>query len=130
MRAQGGNGTVHLIAGTEAQTRAGFAKAESDASAVFLLACSKVDDVLLWASLADSALEADWVPVAEWVDGEAGRVRALLVRPEHARFHSRLSLLSGAPWAMLAGRRVDERSLSVDEVFRVLLEDGPPKVSQ
>ena len=31
---------------------------------------------------------------------------------------------------MLAGLRVDERALGVDDVFRVLLEDAPPKVSQ
>ena len=129
LRAQGGVGTVHLVAGSKAQTKAGFALAEADTLAVCLLVSSGMNDEPLWSSLADAALGADWVPVAEWVDGEA-RVRALLVRPNHAGFHSQLSLLSGAPWTMLAGRRVDERSLGVDEVFCVLLEDAPPKVSQ
>ena len=95
LRAQGGVITVHLVAGSKEQTKAGFALAEADASAVCLLASSGMNDELLWSSLAGAALRADWVPVAELVVGEAG-VWALLVRPTHAAFHSRLSLLSGA----------------------------------
>ena len=129
LRAQGGVGTVHLVAGSKAQTKAGFALAEADTLAVCLLVSSGMNDEPLWSSLADAALGADWVPVAEWVDGEGG-VRALLVRPAHADFHSRLSLLSGAPWTLLAGRRVEERSLGVDAVFGVLLEEAPPKVTR
>ena len=72
LRAQGGVGTVHLVAGSKAQTEAGFALAEGGASAVCLLAISGMNDELLWSSLAGAALRADWVPVAEWVDGDAG----------------------------------------------------------
>ena len=121
LRAQGGVSTVHLVAGSKAQAKAIFALAEGDTSAVCLLAWSGMDDELLWASLADAALGADWVPVAEWVDGEVG-VRALLVRPKHASFHSRLSLLSGAPWAMLAGAAfmILLADLDSEEAFEVI----------
>ena len=129
-RARRGTGSVHLIYGSEAQTRAGLAKAEADSSAVGLLACSKKADALLWASLAGLALEADWVPVAEWADSEAGLVRALLVRPRSAGLHSRLFLPSGTPWIPLAGLKGDERALGVDEVVRGLLDVTQPKVTQ
>ena len=94
-----------------------------------LLVCSKKADDLLWTTLADLALEADWVPVAEWVDDEAGLVRALLVRPGLAGFQSRLFLLSGAPWILQAGLKVDEHAVGLDDVVRVLLEDAPLKVT-
>ena len=120
---------MHLVAGSKAQTKAGFALAEADASAVCLLASSEVNDELLWLSLSVAALGADRVPLAEWVDGNAG-VRALLVRPAHAKFCSRLSLLSGTPRTLLAGRRVNERSMGVDAVCGVLLEEARPKVTR
>ena len=103
VRGREGTGTVHLVSGSEAQTRAGLAAAEGDSSAVGLLACAKVGGALLWASLAGLPLGVDWVLVAEWTDCEAGLVRALLVRPRSAMLHSRLCLLSGKPWVPLAG---------------------------
>lgn len=66
--------------------------------------------------------------MAEWVDNDAGLAWALLVRPGLEVAHSRLPLLSGVPWTMLAGFKVDERTLGVDDVVRVLLVDTPPKV--
>ena len=127
-RAQGGAGSVHLVSGSEVQTRAGLSRVEADAAAVCVLACSKKTDGLLWASLAAFALDKDWVPMAEWADAEAGLALALLVRPGLDVAPSRLPLLSGVPWTMLAGFRVDERALGVGDVVRALLDVTPPKV--
>ena len=66
--------------------------------------------------------------MAEWADAEAGLALALLVRPGLDVAPSRLPLLSGVPWTMLAGFRVDERALGVGDVVRALLDVTPPKV--
>ena len=127
-RTQGGAGSVPLVSGSKVQTRAGLSRVEADTSAVCVLACSKKADGLLWASLTAFALDEDCVPMAEWADDDAGLALALLVRPGLEVAHSRLPLLSGVPWTMLARFKVDERALGVGDVVRALLDVTPPKV--
>ena len=47
VRAQVGSGTVHLVSGSQSQTRAGLPAAEGDSQAVGLLACAKVAGLAL-----------------------------------------------------------------------------------
>ena len=127
-RTQGGAGSVHLISGFEVNTRAGLSRVEADASAVCVLACSKKADGLVWASLTAFALDEDWVPMVKWADDDVGLALALLVRPGLEVAHSRLPLLSGVPWTMLAGFKVDEHALGVGDVVRALVDVTHPKV--